>query len=392
MDDITYFATTNARNTFTPFGIKEQDRFAGTYIIGKTGVGKTSLLKTKIYQDIHKGKGCAVFDPHGDLAEAVMEMIPEHRKHDVVYFNTPDANLKLRYNPLKKVTKEKRPLVASGLLEAFKKYFGKEAWGVGMEHILRNCLLTLLDQKMADISDILRLLNDKEFRSTCLTQIENESVREFWTDEYAKYPPFTRQAAIRPIQNKIGAFLSNPICKRILVENEIDVSFRAIMDNRKIVVINLSKGRIGDDASGLLGGLILTAMGLAAFSRQDQPEHLRTPFFIYCDEFQNFTTLFLVNALSELRKFAVATILAHQFIAQIEPAIRDAVLGNVGTLIVFRTGAHDATYLTKEFDGVFTVGDIIHLPNFDIYLRLMIDGTTSRGFSASLVKELPVNF
>ena len=387
MSDITFFATTNARNTFTPFGIKENDRFSHTYIIGKTGVGKTTLLKTKICQDINKGKGFAVFDPHGDLAEAVIEMVPESRQQDLIYFNIPDPNLTLRYNPLKQVSKAKRPLVASGLLEAFKKIFGKEAWGVGMEHILRNCLLTLLDQKQMDISDIIRLLNDKSYRYQCIKNVQNESVREFWTDEYAKYPPFTRQAAIRPIQNKVGAFLSNPVTKRILVENQHDVSFRLAMDNNKIVVINLSKGRIGDDASNLLGGLFLTAMGLSAFSRQDQPESERQPFFIYCDEFQNFTTLFLVNVLSELRKYKIGLILANQYLMQLETEIRDAVLGNAGTLIVFRVGVTDAAYLSREFDGKFTVGDIIQLPNFNIYLRLMIDGYSGKGFSADTTKH-----
>ena len=274
--------------------------------------------------------------------------------------------------------------MASGLLEAFKKLFGKEAWGVGMEHILRNCLLTLLDQKQTDIADILLLLNDKYFRNQCIKNVQNESVREFWTDEYAKYPPFTRQAAIRPIQNKVGAFLSNPVTKRILVDNVQDVSFRLAMDTQKIVVINLSKGRIGDDASNLLGGLFLTAIGLSAFSRQDQPECERQPFFIYCDEFQNFTTLFLVNALSELRKYKIGLILANQYLMQLETEIRDAVLGNTGTLIVFRVGVADAIYLSKEFNGKFTVGDIIQLSNFNMYLRLMIDGVSSTGFSAEL--------
>jgi len=384
MDDITFFATTNARSNYRRFGIKENDRFSHTYIIGKTGVGKTTLIKTKIRRDILKGKGCAVFDPHGDLAESVIEMVPEYRKQDLIYFNIPDPNFTLRYNPLKHTSKEKRPLVASGLLEAFKKLFGKEAWGVGMEHILRNCLLTLLDQEQSDLSDILRLLNDKGFRYKCINKVQNQSVREFWTDEYAKYPPYTRQAAIRPIQNKVGAFLSNPVTKRVLVENVHDVSFRLAMDRNKIVVINLAKGRIGDDASNLLGGLFLTAMGLSAFSRQEQLESDRQPFFIYCDEFQNFTTLFLVNALSELRKYRIGLILANQYLMQLETEIRDAVLGNAGTLIVFRVGVADAAYLAREFDGKFTTGDIIQLPNFNVYLRLMIDGVSSRGFSAKV--------
>ncbi len=253
-----------------------------------------------------------------------------------------------------------------------------------MEHILRNCILTLLDQSKADLSDIPKLLNNKDFRNQCLARITNSTVKDFWTDEYAKYPPFTRQAAIAPIQNKIGAFLSDPTIKRVLVENQNDISFRQIIDSNKILIINLSKGKIGEDASNLLGSLFLTSLGLSAFSRQDIPEDDRVPFFIYCDEFQNFTTLFLVNALSELRKFKIGLILANQYLKQLQVEIREAVLGNVGTLIVFRTGYTDAVYLSKEFDEKFTAGDITHLPNFHIYLRLMVDGRSSEGFSGRL--------
>jgi len=362
MNDITYFARTNFRNQNVRFGIKENDRFSHTYIVGKTGVGKTTLLKSKIKQDINNGKGIAVFDPHGDLAESVINMIPKSRQADLVYFDIPNPNLKLGYNPLKRVSLEKRPLVASGLLEAFKKHFGADAWG----------------------SDILKLLNNKDFRKNCLDSIQNKSVKDFWTEEYEKYPPFTRQAAIRPIQNKVGAYLSNNVTKRVLVENADDVSFRSAMDSGKIIVINLSKGKIGDDASSLLGGLFLTSMGLSAFSRQDQLESQRIPFFIYCDEFQNFTTSFLVNALSELRKYKIGLVLANQYLDQIKKEIRDAVLGNAGTLIVFRIGVIDARHMVKELEGMFEAEDISHLPNFRFYIRLMTDGISSSGFSAQL--------
>jgi len=384
MNDITYFAKTNFRNKYIKFGIRENDRFSHTYIIGKTGVGKTTLLKTKIKQDIENGKGFAVFDPHGDLADEVISMIPKHRIDDLIYFDVPNVDCNYRYNPLKRVSVGKRPLVASGLLETLKKQFGTDAWGVRMEHILRNCLLTLLDQKRADLSDILKLLNDKDYRNECIKHITNNSVVDFWKYEYAKYPPFTRQSAIAPIQNKIGAYLSNPVTKRILVENENDISFRQAMDNNKIIIFNLSKGKIGDDASNLLGGLFLTSLGLSAFSRQDISEQTRMPFFIYCDEFHNFTTSFLVNALSELRKYRIGMILANQYLKQIDTDIRDGVLGNAGTLIVFRVGVADASYFSREFDGKFSVGDIIHLPNFSMYLRLMVDGKSSDGFSGKL--------
>lgn len=382
--NITYLGRINFRNQNLRFGIKENDRFSHTLVVGKTGVGKTTLLKNQIKQDIQNGNGIAVFDPHGDLAEEIFTFTKSVRSKDLIYFDMSDPTARLRYNPLKRVSVDKRPLVASGLLETLKKQFGQDSWGVGMEHILRNCILTLLDQPSSDISDILRLLNDKDFRNQCQFQINNESVREFWTQEFNKYPPFTRQAAIRPIQNKIGAYLSNPVTKRILVENDEEISFGKCMDEEKVIIVNLSKGRIGADAACLLGGLFLTSIGLSGFARQAQQESDRVPFFVYADEFQNYTTDFLVNALSELRKYRVGMILAQQYLKQSQQVVREAVLGNVGTLIVFRVGVTDATYFSKEFDGVFTVGDISHLPNFRMYVRLMIDGVSSKGFSADI--------
>lgn len=385
MTDITYFGKVNFRNKNVKFGIRENDRFSHAHVIGKTGVGKTTLLKTKIQQDISNGKGLAVFDPHGDLADSVIQMIPERRKQDLIYFDAANSDCKMKYNPLKKVSVDKRALVASGLLETFRKQFGEKSWGVRMEHILRNCLLTLLDQPRSDLSDILKLLNDKAYRSSCINNIRNDSVKEFWTEEYAKYPPFTRQAAIAPIQNKVGAFLANPVTKKILVENEKEVFFRQAMDSGKIIVINLSKGKIGDDASNLLGGLFLTSLGLSAFSRQDILEVKRKPFFIYCDEFQNFTTSFLVNALSELRKYKVGLVLANQYLKQIDNDIREAVFGNIGTLIVFRVGVSDAEHLVKELNGKFEVCDLVNHANFCFYIKLMIDGKSGKGFSCKLM-------
>lgn len=381
MNNITYFAKTNYRNKNIRFGILENDRFSHTYIIGKTGVGKTTLLKTKISQDIQNGKGFAVFDPHGDLAESVVQTIPKHRQKDLIYLDIPNPDLSIRYNPFKQVSEAKRPLVASGLLEIFKKIF-KEAWGFRLEHILRNCVLTLLDQKEANLSDIQRLLNDQSFRKSCVKNVLNESVRDFWAKEFDSYTP----SSLLPVQNKIGSFLSNPIIKRILVDNQNDISLRQIIDNKKILVINLAKGRIGEDASNLLGSLFLTSIGLASFSRQDISEDQRVPFFLYVDEFQNFTTTFLVNALSELRKYKIGLILANQYLEQIKKEIRDSVLGNVGTLVVFRTGVNDARYLSQEFDGKFSVGDISHLPNFHIYLKLIVDGKSSEAFSAEALR------
>ncbi|NND82231.1 MAG: type IV secretion system DNA-binding domain-containing protein [Gammaproteobacteria bacterium] len=387
MDNITYLARTNHPRRQVRFGIREEDRFSHMYVVGKTGVGKTTFLKNMILQDLKHGNGIALFDPHGDLVDEVINAIPPYRRHDLIYFDVPNSNCPLRYNPVKNVSRDKRPLVASGIMETFRKQFGEKAWGNRMEHILRNCLLTLLDQPIADLADILILLNDKDGREAFLENVENESVLDFWRKEYAKLPPFTRQAAIAPIQNKVGALMSNPVCKRILVSNSQDVYLRKAMEEKKILIFNLSKGKIGEDASNLLGGLLVTSLALAAYSRQDIHESHRVPFYIYCDEFQNFTTGFFANALSELRKYKVGLILAHQYLTQIDSDVRSAVLGNIGTTIVFRLSHTDATYFSKEFDGRFSASDITHLPNLDMYMRLMVNGSTCKAFSCAVERS-----
>ncbi len=386
--EIVFFAKTNFRNSNIHFGIKQADRLFHTYIIGKTGTGKTTLLETKVVQDIQSGRGLVLIDPHGDLVERIYQYIKKSRRNDVVYINVPDKYNQWGYNPLKKVSPEKRPLVASGILEIFKKQFDSAAWGVRMEHILRNVLLTLLDQQKSDFSLIPRILNDKEYRKESIKYVKNISVRDFWVDEYEKYPVYLRANAIAPIQNKIGAFLANPTVKSILVQPEKEIHVRQLMDQGGILLLNLSKGRIGEDAAHLLGGLFLTATGLASFSRADTKEEDRTPFMMYVDEFQNFSTLSLVNMLSELRKYKVGMILANQYLHQLDKDIREAVLGNVGTIISFRLGPNDARYMAREFYPTFNQKDIVNLPNHMIYLKLMIDGMPSKPFSAnSLQKE-----
>ncbi len=378
---ITYFARTNARNSNTLFGIKHPDRFSHMYIIGKTGTGKSTLLETLIRQDIEKGNGLALLDPHGDLSEKIAKSIPDHRAQDLLYFNTPDNSQPFGYNPLKRVAQDKRPLAASGLLEVFKKMWS-DAWGPRMEHILRNALFALMDQEVATLPDVLRLLRDDQFRKNVSSRIRNQQVKDFWLSEYAKYPPRTRSEAILPIQNKVGAFLANPLMYRILTEPEKSISLRKIMDERKILLINLAKGQIGEDSAGLLGGLLITTIALAAFSRAELPEEKRHAFYVYVDEFQNFTTLSVANMIAELRKYRIGLILANQYLHQLEPDIRHAVLGNAGTLISFRLGAQDVSFISKEFQPDFNELDLITLPNHHIYLKLMIDGAPSKPFSA----------
>jgi len=378
---ITHFARTNARNDRRVFGIKQPDRLSHMYIIGKTGTGKSTLLERLVLSDIEAGQGLVLVDPHGDLAERIAARIPAHRKDDLIYLNVPDRSQPFGYNPLKRVTPERRPLAGSGLLEVFEKMW-PEAWGVRMEHIFRNALLALLDQPQASLPDVLKLLSDKRYRKEALRHIDNRQVRAFWEDEYEKYSDRMRADGIAPIQNKVGAFLADPTLYRILTNPERPINIRRIMDEGKILLVNLAKGQIGEDASSLLGGLLVTTIGLAAFSRQDTELAARRPFYCYLDEFQNFTTLSMANMFSELRKYRVGMIVVHQYLYQLDPAVQYAVLGNTGTLISFRLGPKDASFIGLEFQEKFAPIDLMNLPNYHIYLKLMIDGTPSIPFSA----------
>lgn len=385
-NDVSPFAQTNARSSRLAFGIKQADRLSHMYVIGKTGTGKTTLLETLIQQDISAGRGCALVDPHGDLVERIAANIPAHRAPDTIYLNVPDAGQPFGYNPLLRVSAGLRPLVASGLIDVFKKMWA-DAWGVRMEHILRNALLALLDQPKAALPDILSMLNSKTFRMGILVNVENEQVKRFWRDEFPKYSFRNQADGIAPIQNKVGAFLADPKLRHILVpESGSGLRLRDVMDRGQVLLVNLSMGRIGADSAALLGALLVTSLGSAAFSRAHQAEATRRPFFLYVDEFQSFTTLALANMLSELRKFGVGMVMAHQYLQQLDPAIAHAVLGNAGTLITFRLGAYDAGLIAREFEPVFAPVDLLNLPNHKICLKLMIDGMPSKPFSAATLR------
>jgi len=381
MKGIIYFAETNYRNSKDVFGIMQHDRLMHTYIIGKTGTGKTNLLRTQILQDLQMNNGCCVIDAHGDLIENIYKNIPTERIRDVIYLDIPNPNHNFKFNPIIKAPYEKRALIASLTLDVLEKMW-KSAWGTKLEHILRYCLLTLLDQNEANFSDIVRLLEDEKYRNECVLNVKNEDIRRFWVKEFKQYT----KVDLQPIYNKIGAFMVYPTVRRLLVTNTNDISLREILDNRKILLINLAKGALGEDVTNILGALILNSISFSAFTRIDIKESERIPFFVYVDEFQNYTTLSLINMLSELRKFKVGMILAHQYMNQLEDKIKEAVLGNIGTIITFRLGAHDANYFAKEYFPVFDVLDIINLPNYEIYLKLMINGIPSRPFSAKTIK------
>jgi hypothetical protein len=383
--DISYFARTNGRDPHRAFGIKQADRLSHVYVIGKTGTGKSTLLETLIRQDIDAGRGCALLDPHGDLVERIADSIPTHRAAAVVYFDVPDPKLGFGYNPLARVGPGLRPLVASGLMDVFKKMWD-DSWGPRMEHILRNALLALLDQPSATMPDILLLLASKSFQERVIANIENKQVRAFWQTEFPKYSFRLQADGISPIQNKVGAFLADPKLRRILTREDGQIRLRQVMDEGKVLLVNLSQGKIGADSSSLLGGLLVTSLGSAAFSRAYLPEDQRRPFFLYVDEFQSFTTLAFANMLAELRKFGVGTVLAHQYLHQLDPDIRHAVLGNAGTLIAFRLGAYDARLIAQELEPTFDRHDLLTLPNHDIYLKLMVDGAPSTPFSAMTIR------
>jgi hypothetical protein len=375
--DITYFAKTDFRNRGQVFGIRQADRFLHTYIVGKTGTGKSTMISTMFMQDVQAGRGACLLDPHGDLIESVYSLIPESRRCDVIYFDVPNPKMKLRYNPFKKVSYEKRSLVASSIIDVFKKLWS-DAWGVKLEHILRHAILTLLDQPSATLADIPKLLLDRGYRREAISNVENPSVKSFWDREFPSYNRYD----LLPVLNKIGGMLAHPVIKRVLIENTEEVFLRKVMDERKIVLMNLAKGHLGEDAAHLLGALFISSLNSAAFSRVDTEEELRVPFTVYLDEFHNFTTLSLVGMFSELRKFKVGLILAHQYMYQLDDAIRKAVFGNVGTIISFRVGTEDAQFLAREMYPAFGMESFINLPNYSIYIKLMIDGVPSKPFSA----------
>jgi hypothetical protein len=384
--EITYLGRVDFRNDDRVFGIKREDRFAHVYSIGKTGTGKSTLLEGMALQDLANGNGFALIDPLGDLAERVASRIPLSRRNDLIYLNVADVNQPWGYNPLRHVAPQYIALAASGLMEVFKKMW-PDAWGVRMEHILRNVLMALLEQPQATMHDILRMLSDKEYRKRIVASLHNQPVRRFFEEEYEKYPASYRTDASAPIRNKVGAFLADPMLARMLTAPKRDIRIRQVMDEGKVLIANLAKGRIGEDSSSLLGGLLVTTLGLAAYTRVDTPIANRRDFFVYIDEFQSFTTLALANMLSELRKYRVGFAIAHQFLHQLTPEIRHAVLGNVGTFISFRVGAEDAPYLAKEFQNDFDQIDLTQLENHRIYLKLMIDGKPSWPFSGRTLQS-----
>ncbi|MBU0636837.1 MAG: type IV secretion system DNA-binding domain-containing protein [Patescibacteria group bacterium] len=380
-DQITVFAETNFRNNFRKFGIKVDDRRRHMYLIGKTGMGKSTVLENMIINDIRAGKGVAVVDPHGDLAEKIINYIPPNRVNDVIYFNPADIDYPIAFNVVEQVEPHLRHLVASGLIGVFQKLWA-DSWGPRLEYILRNAILAILDYPDSTLLGITRMLSDKVFRKKVIDKIQNPVVKAFWVNEFAGYASNFASEAVSPIQNKVGQFLSSSLIRNIVGQAKSTINLREIMDQGKILILNLSKGRIGEDNSSLLGSMIITKIQLAVMSRVDILENQRQDFYLYIDEFQNFTTNSFANILSEARKYRLNLIMAHQYIEQLGETVKPAVFGNVGTMIVFRVGAIDAEELVKEFTPVFVEEDLVNLPKFEFCIKLMIDGIASDPFSA----------
>jgi len=385
MDEIVYFAKAIYHNQERKFGIKLDDRRRHMYIIGKTGMGKTVLLENMAIQDIQAGRGVGIVDPHGEFAERILDFIPKNRINDVIYFNPEDLSFPIAFNVMERVDFAHRHLVSGGLMSVFKKIW-PDVWSARMEYILHNTILTLLEIPGTTLLGINRILADKEYRKKIVEKVTDPTIKSFWLKEFAQYPDKFREEAVAPIQNKVGQFISAPIIRNIVGQVKSAINMRSVMDEGKILILNLSKGKIGEDPSRLLGALAITKLQLAAMSRVNIPEEKRRDFFLYVDEFQNFATEAFASILSEARKYRLSLILAHQYITQMEESVRDAVFGNVGTLICFRVGAADAQFLEKEFYPEFSMQDLVNLPKYNIYLRLMIDGLSSRPFSA---KTLP---
>ncbi|HEX9608909.1 MAG TPA: type IV secretion system DNA-binding domain-containing protein [Candidatus Paceibacterota bacterium] len=381
---ITYFAETDARNKRERFGIKAKDRSKHMYVIGKTGMGKSTLLENMAVQDIQNGEGIAFIDPHGSSADKLLEYVPKERINDVIYFAPFDMEHPVAFNVMEDVGYDKRHLVVSGLMSAFKKIW-VDAWSARMEYILSNTLLALLEYPDSTLLDVNRMYTDKPFRKKVVENIKDPLVKSFWIDEFATYTDRYTQEATPAIQNKVGQFTSNPLVRNIVGQATSTFDLRKIMDEKKIFIANLSKGRIGETNADLLGSMLTTKIYLSAMSRADLPAAAQAKlpsFYFYVDEFQSIANESFADILSEARKYKLALIIAHQYVEQMEEDVRNAVFGNVGTTVTFRVGPFDAELLEVIYQPQFMATDLVNLSFAQIYLTLMIDGVGSKPFSA----------
>ncbi|MEO1747400.1 MAG: TraM recognition domain-containing protein, partial [Pseudomonadota bacterium] len=366
---VTLIGKTLGREPRRMFGIRQSDRLFHQYVIGQTGVGKSSLLFSQMKQDIRNGQGFCVIDPHGDLANQLRPLLPSN----AIYWDAADPENDYGYNPLTPVSAQYRPLVASALIDTLKKQWA-DAWGPRMEHLLRYSLLALLEYPSATIADIMPMYLEKDFQRRVVSCVTDPYVRRFWTSEFETMKYKGAVDGVAPIANKLGGFLAHPVVRQSVTKPKTPLRFRQLMDERRPLVINLAKGRLGADTANVLGGMVLSAMSYAAYSSQNIPEPERQPYFLYVDEFHSFTTLALADMLSELRKYKLGLVLAHQHTGQLDKDVLQAVMGNVGTLLAFRVGASDATILSKQLgNNVPSPSDLVNLPSYECYAKLMVD-------------------
>lgn len=379
--DVNFFATTEFKNQDQIFGIKTKDRRKHIYIIGKTGSGKSTLISNMAIDDIRRGRGVGIIDPHGDLTESILDYIPKRRVNDVVYLEAFDKERPFHLNVLEVHNEEQKHLIASGIVGIFKKMYG-ESWGPRLEYILRNVILTLVEVEGATLYDALRLMSDDKFRAKTLEKVHDMVLLNFWHREFNAMQDRQRTEAVAPIQNKLGQFVSSPIIRNIVANPKSSIDLAEIMDSGKILLLNLSQGKLGEDNSALLGAMIITQIQLAAMARSFQKEEDRRDFFLYVDEFQNFATSSFTKILSEARKYRLALTLANQYIDQLDEDVRKAIFGNAGTIISFVVGAEDATHLSKEYGGIYSDSDLVGLGKFEIVLKLSVENMTTSPFPA----------
>lgn len=379
-----YIGRTTFRNAGVRFGIARDDRFSHMYVIGKTGTGKSTLLQSMAIQDLNSGKGFALFDPHGDLVDGLLASIGKKRETDVIYLDVADQAQRWTFNPFAGVEPRDRSRAAAGIVEVFKKIWPDD-WGPRLEHLLRNVAWTLLETREASFADVPRLLTDRDYRRPIVSNLENEEVRSYWRDEFERYSPAFRAVVTAPLQNKVAAILTDPLLKSILGARESTLDLADILERGKVLLVNLSRGRIGESATSILGSLLVSSLGLLAFRRASLPAEKRNDFLVYLDEFQVFATHSLVSMLSELRKYRVGLILAHQYVSQVDRRIQDAILGNIGVAVVFRVGSGDAVVLAREIGSEVGHQDLSQQDNYAFFAKMLVKGTWSRGFTAQTV-------
>lgn len=388
-EKITFFGKTEFHNQDAIFGIKEgEDRRRHTYIIGKSGTGKTTLIANMAIDDIRKGRGVAVIDPHGDLCNTILNYIPASRINDCCYFNPADPDYVYPLNVLEAENDSQKELVASGVISIFKKLYGNISWGPRLEHILRNAVLTLVNTPGSDLTHIVEILTNRSFREKTVAGLKNQTLINFWHNEFDRMDDKFQQEAIAPILNKVGQFLASTNIRNTIAHSKSKIRIEDIMNQKKILIADLSTGKLGEDNSALLGAMLITQIQLSAMNRVFQDESERSDFYLYVDEFQNFATEAFIKILSEARKFRLNLIVANQYMAQLDRTIQDALFGNVGSLISFVVGNQDAYLLSKEFGPKFPPEDLVKIGKYQVICKLSIDSETQNPFYAATLPPL----